>query len=149
MINASSQFANISQMQPFQNRRNKKYKTSMNKTNKNGKTTLIKPKNFLNFNNEENSYEKILDRIMDYNKENNNLNLKTKKIGNQNLDIIDLNMIQSVKRNNNVKLTTKNLIKINSYYKNRKKKESLTNINKTNKTNYDKINFEFLIIKII
>jgi peptidyl-tRNA hydrolase len=54
MINASSQFANISQMQPFQNRRNKKYKTSMNKTNKNGKTTLIKPKNFLNFNNEEN-----------------------------------------------------------------------------------------------
>ena len=143
MINASNQFANISQMQPFPNRRNKKYKTSMNKSNKNGKTTLLKSKNFLNINNEENSYEKILERIMDYNKDNNNMYIKTKKKGSQNLNINDLNMIQPVQKNNNIKLTTKNIIKINPYSnKNRKKKESLTNINKTTKINFDKINID-------
>ena len=52
MINASNQFANIIQMQP--NRRNKKYKTSSNKNNKSGKTTLIKQRNIFYINNEEN-----------------------------------------------------------------------------------------------
>ena len=82
MIDASNQFSNISQMQPMAKRRNKKYKTSMSKLNKNGKTTLIKPNNILKINNDENSYENILDRIMDYNKENSNS--KRKRFVNQN-----------------------------------------------------------------
>ena len=94
MIDASNQFSNISQIQPLPNRRNKKYKTSLNKMNKNGKTTFIKPKNLLNFNsnnNDDNSYENILDRIMDYNKENTNTNIITrlKKIKSENPNIID------------------------------------------------------------
>ena len=82
LIDASNQFSNISQIQPLPNRRNKKYKTSLNKMHKNGKTTLIKPKNFLNFNsnnNKDNSYENILDRIMDYDKENAKRKSNSKK----------------------------------------------------------------------
>ena len=94
LIDASNQFSNISQIQPLPNRRTKKYKTSLNKMNKNGKTTLIKPNNVLNFNsnnNEDNSYENILDRIMDYDKENknNNMNSKLKKNKSKNQNIIE------------------------------------------------------------
>ena len=137
LIDASNQFSNISRIQPLPNRRNKKYKTSLNKMHKNGKTTLIKPKNFLNFNsnnNKDNSYENILDRIMDYDKENANTNLtsKLKKFKSQNPNINDSyyesNPTSMINKNNNIKLTTK--IKVNSYSKNKKKKELLTNIEK-------------------
>ena len=138
MINASNQFSNIIQMQP--NRRNKKYKTSLNKNHKNGKTTFINKRNIFDINNEENSYEKILDRIMDNNIENKYL--KKKKI-NYETKISDINSDSTInglfKRNNKTKLTTKNNIKINSYFKTKKKKEMSCNIlEKVEKGEFDK-----------
>ena len=140
MINASNQFSNIIQMQP--NRRNKKYKTSLNKNHKNGKTTFINKRNIFDINNEENSYEKILDRIMDNNIENPYL--KQKKI-NYETKISDINSDSTInglfKRNNKTKLTTKNVLKINNYYKSKKRKESSNNnIEKIEKGEFDKNN---------